>query len=137
MVLHCEGCCWCALRSCAVLNLLCRAVLCYVLFPLQLIMMEHQAEKHALEAHHREEEERRRAAVHAMQPGCPWHGVPPALQFDTEWQVGVPKLCLQCAASIQLGWAIAQLLAQIACLERGLLQQQRCLRPPPAAALLL
>jgi hypothetical protein len=56
---------------------------------LQLIMMEHQAEKHALETHHREEDERRRAAVHAMQPGCPWHGVPPALQLELEGDVAV------------------------------------------------
>lgn len=57
--------------------------------PLQLIMMEHQHEKTALEAHHKEEEERRRALVAAMQPGCPWHGTPPALQLAAEWQVCV------------------------------------------------
>lgn len=52
-------------------------------------MMEHQHEKTALEAHHKEEEERRRALVAAMQPGCPWHGTPPALQLAAEWQVCV------------------------------------------------
>jgi hypothetical protein len=50
-------------------------------------MMEHQNEKSVLEAHHREEEERRRAALASMQPGCPWHGTPPYLQMDAEWQV--------------------------------------------------
>lgn len=56
-------------------------------YTLQLMMMEHQNERIALEAHHREEEERRKQAVAAMQPGGPWHGVPPTLKLDEDWQV--------------------------------------------------
>lgn len=55
----------------------------------QLQALEHQNERFALEAHHREEEERRRQAVAAMTPASPWHGTPPSLQMDPEWQVCV------------------------------------------------
>jgi hypothetical protein len=56
-------------------------------------MMEHQHERVALEAHHREEEERRHQGLAAMQPGCPWHGIPPPLQLNQDWQVRRTNSC--------------------------------------------